>query len=157
MDRATITWDDEVLRLVDLATSEHPLLGERGYFALVSARLDEAADVWRDLELLYIGQAFHESLRERIAALGDDHAVVEAAAAERSGAEVIAMIGVMTDSSLGRITQGFWVDVESCLVARNRPRCNAAVEAYTGRKISLLNDGAREPLQARIWTKTPVA
>ena len=120
MDRAILTWDTDVVPVNEVATSKHPVLGESGYYALVAATLDEDADLWKDLELLYLGGAHDGSLRGAISADVPAHAEAQARAASQ-GKVTVAMLGTLTDATLQRRTKRFLEDIEHCLVLRNGP------------------------------------
>jgi hypothetical protein len=154
MDRAIITWDEEVVRAADVADDKHPLLRTRGFFALLAARLDEEADLWCDLEVVDMGYAFYDSLREGLLDDRRDFSASQTYAAER-GKELIVMLGVLTDCSLGRITELFYGEVNACLISRNRPLCNSDRDKpYEGRQLSIVNRGDYKPMQHRVWTRT---
>ena len=154
MDRAIITWDEEVVRAADVAEDKHPVLRSRGYFALLAARLDPEADLWRELEVLDMGYAFYDSLREGLLDDSRDFSASQRYAAE-NGKELIVMLGVLTDCSLGRITERFYGEVNDCLISRNQPLCNANREKpYEGRQLSIVNRGDYKPMQHRVWTRT---
>ena len=146
MDRAFINWDEDVFRLSEAGLSRHPLLAGKGAYAVLAATLDEPADLWRGLRLLYIGLSRQDGLREAVMACPAAEAI---AGALRGGEEAIVMVGAM-ESNLGRMTTGFLDDVERCLTFRHRAACMARpVGAHEGRKISVVNRGDFAPLKPK--------
>lgn len=150
MDRAIITWDPDVIRFSAVAKSRHPALRSSGYFAILAARLDEAADVWHDLELLFIGEAFGDRLVAQITKPRPAYERINGRMKSRPGKELIVMLGEQTGTTLKRVTRGFTDDVLRCLVVRHEPPCNEGFNApYDGRKISVINRGDFRPLKPK--------
>lgn len=146
MDRAFITWDEDVFRLHEAELSRHPLLAGKGAYAVLAATLDEPADLWRGLRLLHIGLSRQHNLREAIVACPAADAI---AAGLRTGEQAVVMLGDM-ESNLGRMTTGFLDDVERCLAFRHKAACMAPVKGrYEGRKISVINRGDFAPLKPK--------
>ncbi len=150
MNKVHLEWDQDAIRLTEVPLSRHPLLETRGVFALVSARLDEPADLWRDLSLLHIAVAHTESLR---VAIERPNGVREAAAAkvgERPGHEIIVMLGSFGECTLKRKTREFIADLEACLRGRNSIAClpeGASLEVKAD--VSVVNHGNYAPLNWR--------
>ena len=150
MDRAIITWDPDVVRFREVGKSRHPVLRSTGYFAILAARLDEAADVWHDLELLFIGDAFTERLAKQVVAQRPAYDRISGRMKSRPGKELIVMLGEQTGTTLKRVTRGFTDDVLRCLVVRHEPPCNESYTGpYDGRKISVINRGDFRPLKPK--------
>ncbi len=139
MDRAKLSWSEYAIPLSDIETSTHPLLKiKKGFYALLSATLDEEADVWRDIALLHIGHTSGQPLRSRIVQPQPAHE--RAAELAPAGSQVLVMLGEMESSSLGRDTRDFMQDIESCLIRSNNPAAHPDPEsAIPGREISVLN------------------
>ena len=157
MNRAIITWDPDVVRLDDASLSKHPALSSTGYYAVLSARLDTLADVWHDLELAYIGESFTERLRRSMPTAGAVRDRLVAHLDERTGKQLVVMLGLQTSTSLKRVTRGFTSDVLRCLVTRHEPPCNGSYEGpYTGRKISVINRGDFRPLKPKCLLRPEV-
>lgn len=149
MDRAIVTWDPDVVPVSEVATSKHPVLGETGYYALVAAHLDAEADLWKDLELLYIGGAHEGPLRGALVAEVPEHADAAARAAAK-GKVAVAMLGTLTDASLQRRTKPFLKDIEHCLVLRNDPEISQLpADFQETRHLSVVNRGDFAPLNWR--------
>lgn len=149
MDRAIVTWDADVVPLQEVSASKHPVLAESGYYALVAANLDEEADLWKDLELLYVGGAHDGSLRSAIAAEVPAHAEAQSRAASQ-GKVTVAMLGTLTDATLQRRTKRFLEDVEHCLVLRNGPAISQLPPEFSEtRHLSVVNRGDFAPLNWR--------
>lgn len=149
MDRAFVTWDADVVPFAEVSSSAHPALQDSGYYALVAARLDEEADLWTDLELLFVAGAHDGNLRSAITAERSEHTkALELAAAK--GKTTVAMLGELTDATLLRRTKRFLEDVEHCLALRNAPAISQlAADFVEGRHLSVVNRGDFAPLNWR--------
>jgi hypothetical protein len=149
MDRAILTWDVDVVPAADLATSVHPLLERNGYYCLVAAHLDEEADLWGDLELLFVGGAAEQTLRTAASEQRREHAEAMALA-DRAGKSVVVMLGELSDSTLGRKTRRFLDDIEQCLALRNGPAVSQIPSDFVeARHLSVVNRGDFAPLKWR--------
>lgn len=146
MDRAFINWDEDVVRLRETEISRHPLLSGKGAYAVLAATLDEPADLWRGLRLLYVGLSRQLSLREAVLGCA---AIDEITNALREGEDAVVMVGEL-ESNLGRMTTGFLDDVERCLSFRHRAVCmKRPTGTHEGRKISVVNRGDFAPLKPK--------
>ena len=153
MDRAIVTWDADVVRFDEVSESKHPMLGEPGYYALVAAKLDADADLWKDLELLYVGGAHEGPLRAALVDNRSEHERAVAAAADK-GKVAVAMLGELTDATLQRRTKRFLEDVEHCLVLRNAPAVSQLGDDFKEtRHLSVVNRGDFAPLNWRSLMK----
>ena len=92
------------------------------------------SEKWGNLELLYIGQAFDQTLRKRIP---QDHPAYECVLQyqkEHSNVDIIVLIGLIENSTVERLTQQLFDDVECCLIFCNQPLCNITCkESCSGR------------------------
>ncbi len=141
MDRAKLSWSDYTVRLSEVAKSSHPMLrNKKGFYALLSAKLDAEADLWRDIGLLHIGHTSGQSLRARITQSQPAHDRAAELVAATEGAEIIVLLGEVASTSLGRDTKDFLQDIESCLVKSNRPAAHPDPDAAAAnRDISVVN------------------
>ena len=156
MNKVHLDWDQDVIRLSEVPLSRHPLLKEKGVFALVSARLDESADLWRDLSLLHIAVAHTESLRMAVTKPQAIQSEVAAKVATHEGHEVIVMFALFKESTLKRKTREFIADVEACLRGRNEVACvpeGASFEVKSD--LSVVNYGNYAPLNWRSLSRVP--
>ena len=150
IDFATIWWDHEVLTPDQLAGTERPAFNNRGFYCILGARADHHEKCWRDLDLLYIGQAYRQTIRDRVL---QEHAAYECVneyLRQAQDKNIVVMAGIVVDASLDRITQEFFDDIECCLIYSNDPLCNTAcAESYSGRPLFVVNEGDYSPLRKR--------
>ena len=148
MNKIHLDWDQDAIRLSEVPLSRHPLLEKKGVYALVSARLDEDADLWRGFSLLHVAAAHTDSLRN---AIMKPQAVYEAAAAKvPEGSQIIVMLASFGESTLKRKTREFIADMEACLRSRNTIACvpdGAPLDVKSD--ISVGNHGNYTPLKWR--------
>lgn len=150
MDRAIIEWDPDVVPFDQITKSRHSLLRRNGYYAILAAQLDEDADVWHSLELLYIGASFDERIGREVQRERPAYQRVQNRMRDRSEKQLVVMMGEQTGATLKRVTRGFTDDVLECLVVRHRPECNERrTQPYDGRKISVINRGDFVPLKPK--------
>jgi hypothetical protein len=143
LNTVTIEWTRIVGRFASIAqsTSILPHLNERGFYVLLAGNYDETKNIWTDLEPMYIGQAFDQTLRARITQRHPTYDCVEKYL-RRSGKVAGVMVGIIAEASVERITQDFVNDVECCLIYTNQPDCNDNCKnEYKGRPIKITNKG----------------
>lgn len=149
MDRADVTWDETVVPYAELNDSPHPMLGGSGYYCLVAAELDADADLYKGLELLYVGGSGEQTLREAAGDARKEHQLALAAAKD-ANKQVVVMLGEISDTSLGRKTKEFLNDVGLCLALRNEPKVSQVPEEFVEtRHLSVVNRGDFAPLKWR--------
>lgn len=149
MDRAFVTWDPDVVRMDEVGKSPHPVLSKTGYYCLLAAKLDEAADHWADLDLLFVGGAHDSTMRAALLMPRDEHGKARDLAAA-AGKELVVMIGQVTETTLARVTRPFLDDVEACLALRNGAKVVQFPPDYQQRRhLSVVNRGDFAPLAWR--------
>jgi len=156
MNKVHLDWDQDAIRLPEVRLSRHPLLEKKGVYALVSARLDEQADLWRDFSLLHIAVAHADSLRNTICSPLPVHDAAATAVAAQTGHEIIVMMASFKESTLKRKTREFIADVEACLRGRNEIVClpeGASLEVKAD--LSVVNHGNYAPLNWRSLSRVP--
>jgi len=150
LDAFTVHWTQSVdtLQAIASSTTKLPNLDNNGFYALLGGRWNDTTKKWSDLELLYIGQAFDQTLRTRILQPHDAYTCIEAQL-EKTGKTAIVMVGVVTQASVQRLTQDVIDDLECCLIYSNQPLCNERCkDTYSGREITITNIGGNFPLKA---------
>lgn len=149
MDTVEITWDQGFIRWKDTGTSTRLNLDGSGFYCLLISYYDKTSQKWRDFKLLYIGKAFDQTLRQRIMQPHDADSCIDSWLGASSTYDKVAMIGVVTRTSLARATQGLYDDAECCLIYSNKPTCNAKCkDSYSGREIQVVNIGDYSPLRS---------
>jgi hypothetical protein len=148
MDSVTINWQKGVIRFADLGTSLDDYLDGSGFYAVVAGKYDQQARNYTGIKLLYIGQAFDQTLRERIPQPHDAYTCVNQYLKNHPGTTPLAMLGAITSASVERVTQQFVDDTECCLIFSNQPSCNTSCrDSYSGRSIRITNTGDFWPLK----------
>jgi hypothetical protein len=123
LDTVTIEWGHNAERFENIGRSALSHLDENGFYAILGANPDPTKNQWADFDLLYIGQAFDQTLRQRIPQPHPAYSCVNENI-KKTGKTVIVMVGVITEKSVERLTQDFIDDVECCLIYSNQPLCN---------------------------------
>jgi len=148
MDTVHIDWGEGVIRFDSIGKANISRLDEKGFYAILGAVYNSEKKYWENLKLLYVGQAFDQTLRERIP---QEHSAYECAfdyQRKHSGVGIVVMLGTIKNSIVEKLTQQFFDDIECCLVYCNRPLCNTSCqETYTGRTLMIINEGNYSPLK----------
>ena len=122
-------------------------MDDNGFYAILGANYDKTKNQWIDFDLLYMGQVFDQTLRQRISQPHDAYTCVNANTKKTQKTAII-MVGVIKETSVERITQEFVNDVECCLIYSNQPLCNdKCKEEYTGRSLEITNTEGYYPLK----------
>jgi hypothetical protein len=144
----TINWVDNVVRLSKIKTSRLPSLDQKGFYAILGAKQDEKRK-WEVMTLLYIGQAFDQTLRERIPQEQKPYKCVTAFLRNNlnTKAEALVMHGLVGRSS-STLSQDLVDDIERCLVNANQPLCNEVRRGSNdGKPLMITNMGGFYPLK----------
>jgi len=148
MESVEIKWDEGVTRFDDISSSSRQNLDQKGFYAILGARFDKETSKWKELKLLYIGQAFDQTLRQRIPQKHPGYECILEYRQNRAGSDIVVMIGVIGKTNAERITQELFDDIECCLICCNKPLCNMQCkESYGGRAIQIVNTGDFIPLR----------
>jgi len=150
MDTVNIKWDDTVTQFDRIKDSKKTKLDKSGFYAILGATFNESSKKYESLKLLYIGQAFDQTLRERIPQEHDAYKCVYDYKKNHSGTDIVVMIGLIEESSLEKQTQQIFSDIECCLIFCNKPTCNTTCqESYSGRNLQVTNTGDYTPLKEK--------
>ena len=108
MDTVEITWDNGFIPLVDVGTMKNSKLDSNGFYAILIAKKLENGK-WSNYTLLYIGQAFDQTLRQRIQQPHDAGQCINSWINSNPTFALVVMIGLITrfqsnhfDSSVGK-------------------------------------------------------
>jgi hypothetical protein len=149
IDEAVLEWEQGVFQFSHLHRHESELLDGPGFYALLAASRNKGQRRWTNLKLLYLGQAYRQTLRERIP---QDHPAYEDIASyleKYPDKRLIVMVGTIVEATLERHTPQFYDDVENCLILANEPRFNRrGTRSYSGRELRVTNTGDHHPLHA---------
>jgi hypothetical protein len=156
----TIDWREKVstFESISNAASKLPHLDEKGFYAILGATFAESGNKpgWINYKLLYIGQAFDQTLRKRIPQGHDAYKCVNEQL-EKSGKTAIVMVGFVTRCS-ATVTSDLFDDIECCLIHTNQPFCNTECrDEYNGRPIRITNTGGYQPLRETSSCQKPAS
>lgn len=150
MDTVQIKWIEGVIQFNAISEFKHQYLDKKGFYALLGARFNKETDRWEEIKLLYIGQAFDQTLRERIPQEHPAYKCVFEYTKKNPGKQIAVMLGIIEKSSVQKLTQELFNDVECCLISWNQPTCNTQCkESYTGRELQVTNTGGFTPLKEK--------
>jgi len=149
LDTIHIDWGKGVIRFSDVENFKSSRLDGKGFYALLGAVYNPKTEEWGAIKLLYIGQAFEQTLRTRIR---QEHPAYECVFDYKkkhssSKVDIVVMLGVVQSSTVKKLTQQLFNDIECCLVHKNKPLCNTSCkELYSGRDLKIINVGSFYPL-----------
>jgi hypothetical protein len=156
MDSVTVDWAQGIITVDGLEQSKNPCLDQAGFYAILAGNLNATTKRYTNLILLYIGQAYNQTLRVRIPQEHDAYECVNAYARDNPTVTLLIMVGVVTDMPGNRATQQLYDDVECCLINKNQPRCNTACkDNYSGRDLTVTNTGDFSPLAQQSVCRKP--
>ncbi len=144
MDTVHVDWPKGAVLFDQIKTFQHSEwdLDKNGFYAIYCASYDEESRSWKNLVLLYIGQAFEQTLRQRIPQPHDAYDCVFDYQKKHPGTDVIVKIGYITKSTVQKVTQQLFDDVECCLTFCNKPYCSITCkDSYSGRDLQVINTG----------------
>ena len=150
MDTVHINWVQGVVPFHQIKDFRHKTydLDKNGFYAILGAKYNSNTKKWENPMLLYIGQAFDQTLRERIPQEHPAYKCVFEYRKRHSDIDILVMIGFIEKSSVERSTQQLFDDIECCLIFCNQPLCNALCkESYLGRDLQVFNMGYYKPLK----------
>ena len=146
MDTVEIKWIGYSFPLQDITTHPEPTLDENGFYAILLGK-GNPKEGWESLTLLYIGQAFDQTIRKRVPQQHKAYKCVNDWLKANPGYDAIITLGQI--SFPGRLTQPLVDDTECCLIFTNQPKCNETCkESYNGRELSVKNAGKFVPVKS---------
>lgn len=148
MDTIHINWDKSVTQFNDIKDSKKSKFDGKGFYAILGGIYEPKTNEWTSLKLLYIGQAFDQTLRERIPQEHTAYKCVFDYKKQHSNVGIVVMLGSIEKSTVERVTQELFNDIECCLVFSNKPLCNETCQdCYSGRDLKIVNTGHPYPLK----------
>lgn len=143
-DHAVVDWSN-AFTIDELDELDHEITAH--FYALVAATLDPVRKMWTNLDLLYIGLAYHQHVAIRVSQDHTAYSCVNGHMRAHPKKRLIVMAGTIVRASLERISQQFVHDVECCLIYCNQPKCNVACKgSYARRALVVENTGDYVPL-----------
>lgn len=151
LDTIQINWEKNVTKFANIANSKKPKFDKKGFYAILSGVLEKdekGNNQYGKIKLLYIGQAFDQILRKRIPQKHDAYACVNNYKKKHPNVEILVMLGTIEKSTVGKLTQQLFNDIECCLIFSNNPLCNETCQdCYSGRDLKIVNTGHPYPLE----------
>ena len=150
MDTVYIKWVEGVMPFNKIKDFIRKELDKKGFYALLGGTRAQNSTGWINLKLLYVGQAFDQTLRERIPQEHPAYECVFKYQKEHSGIAIVVMIGTIEKSPVAKLTQQLFNDIECCLIFCNQPLCNTTCkESYSGRDLQVINTEDYKPLKEK--------
>ena len=159
-EKVTIDWDNKLIKLLNIAYSSNPYLSKNGFYCILSGTYNNENKI-EGIELLYIGQTYEQTLKERILQDHVSYSKIETYLKINKNHKAFVRLGIIKDASATKITQALFDDIENCLIINNNPLCNQlSKETYSGRPIVITNIGRHYPVnqicQCKSKSTTPV-
>lgn len=148
MENVTIHWGKGVIQYSAIEASGNVDLDYIGFYAILGGIHNPDKSSYTDITLLYIGQTYKQSLRDRIPQPHSAYTCINAWLKKHPKHSPVVMIGLREVA--GDKSQALYDDIECCLIYDNQPLCNdKCKENYspTGREITITNDGDYSPLK----------
>jgi hypothetical protein len=137
----TLDWSSNFIPFENVRNNKNNLLVNNGFYAIYTAK-PMGKGLITSVKLQYIGQAYDQTLRERIPQPHVAYEKIENYIAKHQGFHVYIKTGIITDCNVARKTQDLFDDIENCLIYENQPAANTeGKDAYIGRALILNNIG----------------
>ena len=144
MAKVRITWTTNASRLSNIDNSKLDYLDEKGFYAIYACVYNKDRNSITPKKLLYIGQAFEQTIRERLKQPHDADACMKKEKQNEPNSGLWFKTGVITKNDQEKVTQQLFNDVECCMIYVNKPKCNTlCMETYEGGAIEVTHGGAR--------------
>lgn len=149
-EKVTITWSNRLVKYSEIESSEISYLNKRGFFCIISGIYKPRKDIWGEITLLYIGQAFSRTLREKIINSYEKNDLVPKFIEEKEKRTALIMGGKITDCSVKEISKPLYNNIVNCLISANKPIGNPSYqENFTSRILEITNMGSFFPLKEK--------
>jgi hypothetical protein len=144
MAKVRITWTTNASRLSNIDNSKLDYLDGKGFYAIYACVYNKDKNSITPKKLLYIGQAFEQTIRERLKQPHDADACMKKEKQNEPNSGLWFKTGVITKNDQEKVTQQLFNDVECCMIYVNKPKCNTlCMETYEGGAIEVTHGGAR--------------
>jgi|GEM_PF-1717749 len=148
MDIVTINWAKGAIDYETLKTSKQSYLKKTGFYAMLMGIYNPALGKYENTKLLYIGQAYKQTLGERILQPHNGYDCINNYIRKTPNAKLLTMVGVLAKTNISKVTQELFDDIECCLIYHNQPKCNEICKkSYSGRQLTIINTGDFSPLK----------
>ena len=144
MAKVRITWTTKASRLSNIDNSKLDYLDGKGFYAIYACVYNKDKNSITPKKLLYIGQAFEQTIRERLKQPHDADACMKKEKQNEPNSGLWFKTGVITKNDQEKVTQQLFNDVECCMIYVNKPKCNTlCMETYEGGAIEVTHFSAR--------------
>jgi len=144
MAKVRITWTSNASRLSNIDISKLDYLDGKGFYAIYACVYNKDRNSITPKKLLYIGQAFEQTIRERLKQPHDADACMKKEKQNEPNSGLWFKTGVITKHDQEKVTQQLLNDVECCMIYVNKPKCNTlCMETYEGGAIEVTHGSAR--------------
>jgi mannitol-1-phosphate/altronate dehydrogenase len=148
MDYVTIEWSSTVIPCSNIQNANNGYLDSDGLYMVLTGKPDNSGHKYVDISLQYIGQAYDQTIRERVQQEHDAYTQIKKFLSTNKGYKVLIRPGIITDISQKRKSKELVDDVEACLIFYNQPITNTVhKDSYSGRDITITNCGKYFPLE----------
>jgi hypothetical protein len=149
-ENVTVDWVQGVIPYSEIDNTAYTQLDKTGFYALCIGTYDATQKVWNGIRLLYVGQAYDQTLRERIKQPHPAYTCTNAELRANPTYRLLIKEGYVTQPTSQRITQSLVDDIEVCLIRTNQPPCNTqSKDSYNGRDLTVTNLGDYVPLREK--------
>ena len=146
MVRVKITWSEKITPLTYIPKSKIRYMDEKGFYAIYLGVPSEKPLQTTLKKLLYIGQAYDQTIRKRSQQPHDDaDKCMKSENEKEPGSNLYIKSGIITENDQDGISQELFNDVECCMIYTNKPACNQkCMKEYVGGEIIISHVNARK-------------
>lgn len=138
MPQAKIRWSKNCEWLKKVATSNLEYIDENGFYAIYLGRHNPETNKVENGELLYIGQVYDQTIRQRLQQPHDADSCINNQKRQKPDFELFFKTGIIIETDQERVTSQLIDDIECCMIYSNQPKCNVQCkESYEGREINI--------------------
>ena len=144
MSSVKITWSEQTTKKSYVPESTIQYLNDEGFYAIyIGVDSDKPGHVTLK-KLLYIGQAYDQTIRKRIQQPHDADECIDKEKKKVPGADLYVKAGIITEKDQETTTPELINDIECCMINKNQPECNQQCrESYEGREIRITHANAK--------------
>ena len=147
---SVLNWTSGVLEFREVEYFLNSDLDYRGFYAILAGLPMLYVPGWYwTKRLLYIGQAYHQSIRDRVPQPHPAYAIANQYFQSHPSHVPLVMVGLRMPTTTP--TEELYNDIEAALIYANQPLCNdQGKKEYTGRPIQIANHGDSSPLRPAV-------
>ena len=150
-EKVTITWSNSLVKYSEIETSTVSFLDKQGFFCILSGMNGLRKEILDEIILLYIGQTFSHTLREKIIQSYEKIDYISGRFInEKERRTTLIMGGIITNCSAKTISNYLYKNIVNCLIYANKPIGNPSyLENYNSKTIEITNTGHYFPLKEK--------